>query len=57
MAQYVKNASAMAWVTVEAQIGSPTQQQKVKGSGVAAAVASIQSLAQQLPYATGAAIK
>ena len=31
--------------------------QWVKASGVAAAVAQIQSLAQELPYAVGAAIK
>ena len=35
----------------------PGPVQWVKGSGVATAVARIQSLAQELPYAKGAAIK
>ena len=35
----------------------PGWEQWVKGSGVAAAVAQIQSLTQELPFATGVAMK
>ena len=43
------------------RVRNPTAVAQVKGSGVGAAavlvVAQIQSLARELPYATGAAIK
>ena len=63
MTQWVKNSIAAAWVAVEVQVRSPCPLQWVKGSGIAtaelqvAAVAWIQSLAQELPYDTGAAVK
>ena len=55
MVQWVKNPTAAAQVTAEAQW--------VKESGVAAAAVRVQTVAQvrsparELPYATGAAIK
>ena len=62
MTQWVKNPTAVVQVPVEVWVGSPTWC-SVKGAGMAAAatqaaaVAQIQSLAQELPYATGEAIK
>ena len=55
VAQRAKNPTAAARVAVEVQGGSPAQW--AKGSGVATAVAWIQSLAQELPYAVSRAIK
>ena len=60
MVQWVKNPTAAALVTVEAWIQSLAE---LQGSSVAegmaqvAAVAWIHSLAQELPYAAGTAIK
>ena len=48
VAQWVKNLSAGAQVGTEA---------RVQGSSIAAAVAQIQSLVQELPYAAGTAIE
>ena len=58
--QWVKNPAVAAWVSAEAWVQSPSWYSK--GFGIAAAVAqvteaSIQPLAQEFPYATGAAIK
>ena len=47
---WVKNLTVAAWVTAE-------RAQWVKGSCTAAAAAGFQSLARELPYASGAAIK
>ena len=57
MAQWVKNLTAVAWVTAEVWIQSPAWPQWVKGFGIVAAVAGIQSLAQELPYVTVANAK
>ena len=57
MAQEVKNLTAVAQVAEEAQVRSLGWHSGLKGSGVAAAAAWIQSLAQELPYAVGAAVK
>ena len=54
MAQWVKNPTAVARVTVEARFHHG-QAQWVKGSSMATAVARIQSLAWELPCATGVA--
>ena len=52
MAQWVKNPTAAAQVTMEVQVQSPAWHSGlkgwVKGSGIASAVAQIQSLAQEL---------
>ena len=62
MTQWVKNPTAVVRVTTEPRVHSLTCQ-CVKGSDVAAAVAQItamaqvQSLALEIPYAVGAAIK
>jgi len=62
VAQWVKNSTAAAQVTVEARF-NPWPVQWVKGSGIAttmtevATVAQIRSLAWELPYAMGVAIK
>ena len=66
--QWVKNSAAAAWVTSEVWFGwfgSFTQCSglRTQGSGIAAAVvqvtavARIQTLTQELPYALNAAIK
>ena len=56
--QWVKNLTAAAWVDAETWVQSlPCPLQWVKGSGVAPAVAQIQSLAQEFPYAVGMVIK
>ena len=62
MAQWVKNLTEAAQVAVEDWVQSPAGCSGLRIScchscGVAAAVAQIQSLAQELPYASGAAIK
>ena len=54
MVRWVKNLTAVAQVAV-GSIPSPAQW--VKRSGVAATVAQTQSLAMELPYALGVAIK
>ena len=55
MAQWVKNPTAVIWVTTEAWMGLiPSQAQWVKGSGVAS---QIQSLPQELPHALNVAVK
>ena len=59
MAQWVKNPIVAAWDTVEMQVQLGLVQW-VKGSSIAAAVvfnSQIRSLAQELPYSVGAAIK
>ena len=64
MAQWVKNQTA-AQVTAEKQVQLLAQCNglndqallQLKWSSTAAAVAQIQSMAQELPYATGAALK
>ena len=53
-AQWVKNLTAAAWVTVEVWVRFPHPVQWVKGSGTGA---WMQSLAWELPYAEGVAIK
>ena len=50
MAQWVKNLTAADWVS-----SVPGSVQWVKGSGIV--IARIQSLAQKLSYASGAALK
>lgn len=55
MTPWVKNSTAVAWVTVEARIPSPGQAQWVQGSRVATAVSWIQSPAGEPPNAVGAA--
>ena len=61
--QSVKNLTKEAWVTAEDTGSIPSPSQWVKGSSIATAVAQvtaatqIQSPAQELPYAVGAAIK
>ena len=57
MVQWVKNPTAVALVTAEVWVPAPRPAQWVKGSGVAAAVAQIQSLAWGLPYAKSVAVK
>ena len=57
VAQWVKNLMAAAQVAAEAQVQSPAWGSGCQGSGVATAAAWIQSLARELPYGTGAAIK
>ena len=52
---WVKNQTAVAWVAAELQQSDWVQW--VKGSGIAADEAPIQSLAMELPYAMGEAIK
>ena len=62
MAEWVKNPTTVAQVAVEAQVQSQPQA-VIKESGIPAAMvqvtakARIQSLAQELPYAKGAALK
>ena len=59
--QYVKNLTEVAWVAVEAWVQSPAQHSGLIGSRTAAVqtvtVARTQSLAWELPYAVGVAIK
>ena len=55
MVQWVKNPTEVALVAVEARVQFLAQW--VKGCSIAAAVARIQSLAWELPYAAGTAIK
>ena len=57
MAQWGKNLTVMVQVTVEEWVRSPAWCNGLKGSSIATAMAQIQSLAQELPYATGADIK
>ena len=57
MAQWVKKPAAAARVTMEVGVQSPARCSGLKGSSVATAVAQIQSLAQELPYDMGAALK
>ena len=57
MAQWVKSLTAVAWVTAEAWVQAPAGRSWLKGSSVVTAAFWTQSLAQELPYATGAAIK
>ena len=59
MAQQVKNLAAMAWVAAEAWVWSPAQYSGLKDSALpqlVTAAAQVQSLVQECPYATGAAI-
>ena len=56
MAEGVKNLTAW-WLGSQGGAGlMPSPAQQVKGSGVAAAAAWIQSLVQDLPYAAGVTI-
>ena len=55
MTQWVKNLTAVACVTMEVRVCSLAQW--VKGSSSATAAAWIQSLAWELTYAVGTAIK
>ena len=61
MAQWVKNLTTVAQASVKVQVWSPAQW--VKGPTVAAAavlvtaVAQIQSVTRELPYAVAVAIK
>ena len=63
MAQWVKNLTAAAWVAVEVQVRPQAWQSGLKDLALpealawVAAVAWMQSLAQELPYAVGVAIK
>ena len=63
MAQWVKNPTAVAQMTEEAEVQSPSQCSGIKDLLLLAAVvyvvgtAWIQSLAQELPHATSTAIK
>ena len=57
MVQWVKNLTAAAQVSGEAQVQSPSQHNVLKGSSVAAVVARIQSMAWELPFTMGGAIK
>ena len=63
MAQRVKNLTAAAWVPAEVGVLFLAREQQVKGSCTATLVAEvvgaaqIQSLAQELPYTTGVAVK
>ena len=63
VAQWVKNLTAAARVSVEVRVPSPDPAQWVKGCSFATAlgqmvtVAPIQSLAQELLYTAGASIK
>ena len=50
MAQWVKNPTAAAWVSVEVRVGSPARCSGLKDP-VLPAVAQIQSLGQRLPGA------
>ena len=53
--QWVKNLTTMAQVAAEAQVWSPAQYSCLRI--VATAVARIQSLDRELPYAVGVGIK
>ena len=55
MVQWFKNLNAAARVTVEVWVRSPSPAQWVKAQ--VAAVAQIQSMARELPYAGDVAIK
>ena len=63
MAQWVKNLTAAARVSVEVWVPSPNPAQWAEGPGFAtavgqvAAVAPVQSLAQELPCSAGASVK
>ena len=59
MAQWLKHSTVAAWVNCRGAGLIPSPAQWVKGSGVAqvTSAARIQSLAQELPYATSEAIK
>ena len=63
MAQWVKTQTAAACVAAAVWVKSLAQQDGLKGSSIATAVAwvavapQIQSLAWELPYALGVAIK
>ena len=59
MAQWVKNLTSAAggWGRCGGVGSIPSQAQWCKRSGIAAAVAQIQSLAQEVPCAMGVAIK
>ena len=56
MAQWVKNLTAAVWVTCRDVGFIPRPVQGVKGSGIAVAVARIQSLAWEFLYPVGVAI-
>ena len=52
--QRVKNLTA-AWVAAEVQVPSPAQCNRLKGSSITTAMAWIQYLAWELPYAADVA--
>ena len=56
MVLWGKNLNAAAQAAVEAQVRSPAPVPWVEGSSIATVTAQIQSLAQELLYAMGAAI-
>ena len=53
MAQWVKNPTAAAGITMKARVQSPGQCSRLKNQ----AAACVQSLAQEVPYAMDVAIK
>ena len=63
MVQWVKNPTAAAWVTAEVRVQSLGWRSRLKDPALlravawAADVACIQSLAWELPYAAGVALK
>ena len=57
VAQRVKYPNAAAWVAVEVKVWPPAPSSGFKVSGIATAVAQIQPLVWELPYAIGAVIK
>ena len=54
--QWIRNLTALAQVTVEAEVQYLAQHSWVKGSSVAASMAQIKSLAWGLPHATSLTI-
>ena len=57
MSQWAKSLIAVARVAVEVQVQFPAWRRGLKDLASPTAVAGIQSLAQELPYAVGVAIK
>ena len=57
MIKCVKNPTAAGWVAADAKVRIPSLAQWVKESGSATGATQIASVAQELPYTMGAAIK
>ena len=57
MVLWIKNLTAVVWVTVGVQVRSLAQSNRLKNPAVAAPVAEIQSLVREPPYAMGTALK